>query len=190
MAKTKKNTSLYDYLHDTGVLESGDEELVKKVKAAYWRNYHKQYKREKRGKDREYSISLTKSERKHFESEATNHGKSVSMFLKDAAWAYIHNQYLNPDKADLMKALQILSRCYTDIERISHEGIEAREIRETLGAVAKIEEKLDALFSHPASLEKLIEHTMKEKPCYLNTLKNLIANYDNQVEGKKIEDGH
>ena len=149
MAKTKKQTSLYEYLNQTGVLETGDDELIGKVKAAYWRKYHKDYKQEKRKKDKEYSISLSKTERTYLEKEASKYSKSMSMFIKDSAWAYIHCEYLNPQKADILKIQQLLSRCYSNIERLSDSYADPIEIQKALDAVMKIEENINRLFERP-----------------------------------------
>jgi len=74
---SRRTNHLRQYLSDTGVLESEDEELIRAVKAAYWRNYHKQYKREKRSREQEYSIALDKGEKNVLEQEAGRHKESL-----------------------------------------------------------------------------------------------------------------
>jgi hypothetical protein len=187
---TKKHTNLYEYLHQTGVLESKDDELIKKVKAAYWRKYHRDYKQEKRKKDREYSIALNKEERAYFEKEAERHGKSVSMFLKDAAMAYIHCEFLNPDKSDVQKIQQLLSRCYSDIEPLGENQTCISRVQKTLEAIERTEEMIQHLFSKPPSLEDTLRQKLTDKPYYLETIKSIIESHDNQVQGETIKNGN
>jgi hypothetical protein len=179
MAKTKKHTSLYDYLHETGVLESGNEELIQKVKAAYWRNYQKQYKREKRSKGLECVVVLDEAERKLFERQVKLHKASISSLIKKSALAYIEKYYISPSEELFQSIKQKLSRIYTDIERLLETKIHNPEgLKQALQSIQRIEQNLDTITKYPPDLEEEIKRAIEENPTYQQTLLAILKHYD------------
>jgi hypothetical protein len=186
MAKSQKHSGLHKHLHDTGVLESGDSELIAKVRAAYWRRYHKEYKREKREKEKEYVVSLSGTEQKIMERQAAGHGQSLTAFIKGAAWAYVHQAYMQPDRAEMGHIGQVLSLCYSGIESLMDSGqYDPGELGKALLTITAIDEKLNAISSKPPNLEQAIRKALAEKPYYIITLKKLVEDYDHQEQGEE-----
>jgi hypothetical protein len=181
MSKTKKHTTLYDYLDQSGVMAWGTADDIERSKVEYWKRYRTDKKRQERKKRKEYAVALDKKEQAYIEREALLLGKSVSMFLKDAAFAYLGTFYLNPNKADLIKIEQILSRYYSELERIS-EFADIIEIQNGIDAIVRIEGKLEMLFSRPPSLDILVKRAVEENPYCIGSLKKIIQEYDNKVK--------
>jgi len=98
--QARRTKPLRQYLSDTGVLESEDEELIRAVKGAYWRNYHKQYKREKRSREQEYSIAWTKARRMSWSRRRKAQGKPypVHQIVRMGIRA---QSYLQPDRSEI-----------------------------------------------------------------------------------------
>jgi hypothetical protein len=171
MAKDKKQINLYEFLEQSGILETGDEALIKKARTAYWRDYHKNYKRERRASEKEFLVTLNHAEQALMTAEAGKHGQSVSHLLKEAAFAYMHKAYLPLPSNELVQIQLLLSSCYDCLER-NKDAIKAIE------AILNIEEMLRELAAKPLDLEDAIRAAIAEHPQYLNTLEKLIKEYD------------
>jgi hypothetical protein len=188
MAKTKKHTSLYDFLDQSGVLECNDESLIKKARAAYWRNYQKQYKREKRSSGMECAIVLDEEERNAFEKRASKHKTSVPSLIKKTALAYLEKYYIAPSEELLQSIEQRLSQIYTDIERLLETRIHNPEgLKQALQSIERIEQKLEDITKHPPNLEEEIKLAIDENPTFQQTLLTILKQYDHQIKSEKID---
>lgn len=169
-----KKTSIREYLHETGILESGDETLIRKVKQAYWKNYHKEYKREKRCKGMECVVVLDAAERAEFESEALKYQQTVGMLLKTLAQAYIRKRYISPDKRILQSIEQKLSAIYSEIEQMmERNNSDGQQTTMTLQKMLSYIESIECILREmelsPRSLEDEIKAALKHNPNYLTT---------------------
>ncbi|MBL7799820.1 MAG: hypothetical protein JNL95_03765 [Chitinophagales bacterium] len=185
---TKKSTTLYEYLHETGVLESGDENLISKVKAAYWRSYQKQYKREKRSRGMECVIVFDEDERKAFTKHAKKYKVSIPSLIKKSALAYIEKYYIYPSEHLLQSIEQKLSRIYSGIERLIETRIHNPEaLKESLQSIERIEQRLEDITKHPIDLETELKHAIEDNPNYQKTLQTILNHYDHQIKSEKID---
>lgn len=176
MAKTKKHTSLYNYLDQSGLLESNDDALIQRARVAYWKNYHKQYKREKRGKQNEHTLALTKKEEALIAREAAKHQKTISVFLKTAALAYTEKKYLLIPQEDLPKIQQQLSHIYVLLETFGNEKTDI--VDRAIESIERIESSLMQLVSNPPELGSVLRQTFEECPEYIIILKQILLEYD------------
>ena len=185
---TKKSTTLYEYLHETGVLESGDENLIAKVKAAYWRSYQKQYKREKRSRGMECVIVLDEDELKAFTKHASKHKTTIPSLIKKYALAYMEKYYISPSEQLLQSIEQKLSRIYNEIERLIETRIHNPEgLKQTLQSIERIEQTLEDITKQPIDLEKEVKQAIEDNPTYKQTLQTILNHYDHQIKSEKID---
>jgi len=176
MANTKRHTSIYSFLEQSGVLESNDPVLIKKARQAYWRSYHRDYKREQRDNLYEHTIALSKQENALIQREADRHNKTISLLIKETAFAYLGKHYLAIVSETLGMVEQQLSHIRTILENFG-------EKHEVMKAAVRALDSIDAKLiqnMHPASLEDELRKALNERPHYLFTLKKLIEEYDYQ----------
>jgi hypothetical protein len=175
MSKTKHTKGIHEFLEQSGVLESNDEEFIKKAREAYWRGYHREYKRIQRGKVREHRITLEKREEAFIEREADKYCTTISQFIKDAAFAYMHKSYLPISNENLVILEQQLSHVRTLLDGF---GNNSEAVKSALSLIERIELLISQNVTTPPLLDDLVRATLSEKPFYLKTLKTIIAEYD------------
>lgn len=121
MQHKKRKGTVWEYLEQTGVLASGSDADILKAKQEYRRKYFTEYKRKQRESKFEFTIVLSKSngEFDAISKAAKNHKQSVSSFLKQAAFAYLQNRFIVPDKYQLARMEQMLSSCLNQIKSVA-----------------------------------------------------------------------
>jgi hypothetical protein len=177
MATTKNKMNLYQYLDQSGILETNDDALIKKARAAYWKKYQREYKREKRGTEKEYTVRLSKSEESIIEREAAKTDKSITQFIKESSLAYVHKAYVVPKSDEQARIEQLLSHCYDRLNRLNGEH-EIAELGPAIKGILEMETMLREWITKPISLEDEIKDAIREKSHYVTTIKKLISEYD------------
>lgn len=149
----RKNTNLWAYLEEKGVLENGTDEQIKQAKREYKKIYMFNYKRRQRETNPEYIISFStqKGEHKKVAEASKEHKTSVTKFIKAATLAYLNKTYIVPDKEQVATLEQTLSHCRNEIQRISRNRIQP--VQEKIQAIEKriteMEESINQLLRHP-----------------------------------------
>lgn len=175
MSDTKRHKSIYAFLESSGVLESNDPELIKNARQAYWRTYHREYKKGKREKAREHTVTLEKREEQVLKEEAAKNEMTLSKFIKEMALAYVNKEYIRPPNEELSKIEVSLSHIRTLLEGY---GRDEKIATQAINAISAIERSLDQMISAPLSLESEVRRILSERPSYLSTMKQIISEYD------------
>lgn len=119
MKATKRNSPLWAYLNERGVLERGNEDEICKAKKEYRREYLKAYKKRRNKTTKEFSISCNPKETKAIVTGALEHALLPSTFIKKAVFAYLEKSYITPHIHMLHLLQQILLRSESLIRRIA-----------------------------------------------------------------------
>ena len=85
MKKTKKGSGLYNFLTASGVLSNGSIEEIEQQKRLYWKQYRKQWKKNKRQQNKTYMLLYSFKEARLLHSKAEAHSLSVPAFIKHAS---------------------------------------------------------------------------------------------------------
>lgn len=75
--RTPKSSPLYEYLQSTGVLESGDKELIAQAKKQYRKEYLTKHKASYRKTKKHISIILDEHETEILERESKRHNLTI-----------------------------------------------------------------------------------------------------------------
>jgi len=176
--------SLIEYLDQNGVLEHGDDLAIKAAKKAYRKSYQRAYKRHQRSQRKEYQIQLSKEENKRICEQAKKHQLSSSKFIKNAALAYLQNEYLVPDNERIAQLEYLLSVAYSSIRQVAEKSPQLSHDYEQLSkTIERLEREVTQALRHPPSLEMLIVKTVKNNPDFRKILAHILNSttpYDNQ----------
>lgn len=114
MNRRLKNTdSLYIYLEP--FLVAGDEQAIAEARKMYTREYKAKWRREKRKREKEITVSWKPDELQELRTEAKRHKTTVTAFIKLSTLAYINKRYLVPDHKLVLKIAQLLALNYNTI---------------------------------------------------------------------------
>lgn len=117
----KKQSNLYSFLEP--YLAQGSEEAIAKARKAYWKEYRAAWRKNKRKAEKVFAVSLTKSELHVINKAAHTHKRSRTRFIKEAAMAYINQQYLVPDIVAMNEIKELLAMAYTHLHKLSEERL-------------------------------------------------------------------
>lgn len=166
MKKRQNNkNSLYSFLDETGVLDSGNEKDISLARQEYWRKYKAEWRRRKRKEQKHFTVSLTDKEMRVLAPAAQKHHRSCTRFIKEAALAYCTKQFLSTDPEALNRIRELLALNYNSLQQLSEEIVfrenEAGRIMQT---IEKLERDVLNTLQHPQSLEQWITETVLNDP--------------------------
>ncbi|MDW3651017.1 MAG: hypothetical protein R8P61_28330 [Bacteroidia bacterium] len=154
----RRNTGMWEYLEQSGVLESGNEEAIEAVKKEYKRQYQRKYRKQKRKERPEVTITLAKPDWLKLTHAAQQHHYSLPSFIKHAALSYLNQTYLVPDREPVSRLEQRLRLCQTDIRMIARH-VHKRNLPELNQAYLDLAERINHMetiihdaFHHPPKL--------------------------------------
>jgi hypothetical protein len=88
MKRTPKNSKLFEYLLEKGLIGSTDSEAISKAKADYRKQYLLQAKRKQRQSKKSITIQFSTAEFETFESYAKQYGMKYPALIKQILKAY------------------------------------------------------------------------------------------------------
>jgi hypothetical protein len=161
--KVKSKSNIYAYLQSKGVLENGSHEEIQNARKKYWSEYKRNWRNEKRKKEKEFTISLNSDELKIFTKAAKGHEVSRTAFIKQAAFAYINTSFIIPDNIEIRKITQLLAMNYNSIqELIDEEKINTLAGKIVLEKMHELERDILPLLHNPQSLEDCIKNHIQK----------------------------
>lgn len=113
---------LYQYLEETGVLQSGNKATIEAATALYWRIYKREWRKAKRHAEKPFEILLTEKEEKIIQAAALKHGMSKTSYIKKAALTYSAQKYLVPNLEVLYEIKELLAINYDAILQLIQKG--------------------------------------------------------------------
>jgi uncharacterized protein (DUF1778 family) len=175
--KLKVSSGLYSYLHASGVLNTGNENAIALARKEYWRNYKKVWRKEKRKKEKEITISLNTEELKVITQSAKIHQRNVTAFIKESAFAYINKRYIVPSQETVHSIRQLLAMLYNQIEQLLDENKLQSELgNELKQKITELERFILPVLFNPKIVEKHIEELVRKEPIMKTKLLALLNN--------------
>ncbi|MGC4100873.1 hypothetical protein [Ferruginibacter sp.] len=142
--KRKSINLLYAFLEQKGVLHTEDSDLIQRAKDEYWKNYRREWRKNKRHQNKSYTILLNYDEAKQVINEAKKYHASPTQYIKGTALA--GKQIADP--VAIGKLRELLYAHYNSLQAY----IDKKILPESLGHkmmedVAEIEKKTFAILA-------------------------------------------
>lgn len=113
--KNKYRTGVYAFLAESGILHSGDEQIIAQAKRTYWLEYKKQWNKEKRAENKSISVFFTEKELQGVRQKAKEYNTNATAFIKRAALATVTKAAMNnPVVVGEIRQLFVLYTCDID----------------------------------------------------------------------------
>lgn len=160
MSKIRKNTGIWKYLEETGVLEHGTEAEIQAARKEYQKKYILQYKRKQRGEMKEYIVLLKKDEQTLFKEAAQKHKTTIVRFLKTAALAYLEKKYIVPDQVQVAHLEQTLIQILNEIQALAKRNkiLFTLNIQEIEKKINRMETVVNDILRSPETIEEYFKN--------------------------------
>lgn len=161
----KKKSSLYAYLDTCGVLENGKEEDIRSAKRQYYKEYKRLWRKEKRRKEQEFTMSFSKEELEQITEAARKNKMSRTKYIKRTTLWHMSQVYIVPDIVEVRRISQWLAMHYNLLEQM----IEDEKISSQLGnslkrKIEEIEHQVLIHLCNPGTLEDWISKEINKNP--------------------------
>ena len=148
----KNKSSLYKFLEP--FLETGSAEAIAEARKQYWREYKTKWRKDKRKKEKEFTISFTDKELKIINQHAGKHQRSCTKFIKESALAYCTKQFLFPDITALNNIRELLALNYNAIQQLYEDSsLPTLQTEDMMTKMAELEKEVLTLLQNPKVLE-------------------------------------
>jgi hypothetical protein len=158
--KQKKKPGLAEYLIEHA--PDGDAAAIEALKQRWKREYKAKWRKEKRMKDKEFTVSFSPVQLSTIQTAARCHHRSITAYIKDASLAYTKNEYLVIDEKGLNDIKELLTLTYTSLRDLSGGGTEDIHHNQLLKRLERLETAILTILENPTLLAELL----KETPSY------------------------
>ena len=174
--------SVWDYLERTGVLDHGTADDIEQAKRDYWALYRLEHKRASRKRRPEITVSFESlNDLAFFRDAAQEHGRTLSVFMRESARAYLDQSYLQPDPSLWQTMRAQLNSIAISLHNLS-EDVDSPTLlhrtHELSDKLISIELTLEEQLTRPERLEDAIRRTANEAPWRIQPLKKLLESSD------------
>jgi len=183
MRKIRRNTKLWLYLYQSGVLASNNETLIKQKVHEYWKLYDKERKKRKRAIKTEFTISFTKEEVKALKYVALNVGLTIPDYIKQLVYTNIKTHPFTPYAQTIKHIEQLLIHYKNKINDIAK-----KEVKNFLGmsknydlltaAITEIQTTIAQTLTQTPTLQETIKTALMNNPLFIQTLRQLMQSYN------------
>lgn len=116
--KQNRTSGVYQYLEQSGVLESGTAEEIAAVHKEYWRLYKRIWKRNKRYNEHEFKVYYTEDEYKAIVQAARLQRTSKTRYIKESSLSFANGNLSLPNHAQLALIIELLDLNYGLLEEL------------------------------------------------------------------------
>ncbi len=142
--KINKETGLYAFLDKQGVLESGNDELIRATKRRYWLGYKKKWNKEKLKKYKAYTIHYNPKELDFISKAAEKYNIKVTNFIKQSSLANKKN-VVDPIAVGEIRGLLALHFFF--LQSLSEEDkLSTEQANQMLNKITNLEKEVLAAF--------------------------------------------
>lgn len=152
----RRNNGLWEYLKQSGVLDTGDQAAIKSAKQKYWKQYRREYKRNRRIQFPEVTVSMDRKTYDYLQNVAKKHHKTLSAFLRETTLHYLNQTFLIPNPGLVAQFAQRLRICASDINVIAKHMKKLKQY-ELYQAYHSLSERIQ-------HLEEYISDTLRNPP--------------------------
>jgi uncharacterized protein (DUF1778 family) len=87
----KRNSGMYSFLENSGLLENGTGEAIEQARKQYWRDFRREYKKARRHEYKSFEIPFSLKEREVIKMGAKRNHTSPTNYIKQSALANQHS---------------------------------------------------------------------------------------------------
>jgi hypothetical protein len=165
----ENHQSLYVFLEP--YLENGTAAEIAAARKSFWKEYRKNWNRQKRSEQKEIAVFYSKKEFRIIESAAQAHKLSCSKFVKESSLAYCSKEFIVHNQETVQDITLALARTYNLIQTLTDEQcIEEQTGERVMAKIESLETVVLGKLHNPVPLEDLIAGVVKEKPESKQTL--------------------
>ena len=181
--------SLKEFLFKHKVTEGSEEEL-KYAKAAYRKQYQKNYQDRYAHEKKRLKITLSSHEYDRLKEQAEAHGQKFAAFAREAMLAYLDQRFLVPDAQKVSDLEVALRKIGNNINQIAHHT--NRIERLTYGNATQLRQNLEELedtisqsMRQPPNILEAVAQAIQEKRSLVPQLEALLASTHSTSESKE-----
>lgn len=184
MRKPRRNTKLWLYLYQSGVLNSNDETLIKQKAKEYWKDYDRNRKKRKRASKREYTITFKQEEIKALKFTAHTVGMSIPEYIRQLTRTNILSVPFVAHAQTIKHIEQILIHCKNKINDIAKKETTKNWLGknnnyDTLTTtIEQIQTTITDAFKQTPTLQEVIRTTISNNPMFIQTIQQIIQSYN------------
>lgn len=177
-----KKSPLYEYLKSTGVLETGDKDMIAEAKKQYRKQYLKNHKQHYRKSKKHIAVILEDHEQKVLEEQAKNHGLSLPQYIKQSALHYQAGLFLVPHTQVCLEIKEMVYGIYREIQEI-----QKKEKTKWFGTINNydflkekvllLESQTQQIFHKPISIIEKIHQEIQNNPQFKITLQEILKTH-------------
>lgn len=146
-------------------LETGHANVIEEAKKHWRRTYKATWRKEKRMKEKEVTLSWTKEEFKTLKEEARRHKKSVTRFIKLSAVAYMNQRYITLQEEQVTRIMQLLALTYNEITELKEPELVTTEMEKKLAfGLFQLEKDVRETLFSPKTVEQIITESIVKEP--------------------------
>lgn len=178
-----KKSPLYEFLKSTGVLETGDKDIIAEAKKQYRKQYLKNHKQQYRKSKKHIAVILEDHEQKVLESQAKIHGLSLPQYIKQSALHYQAGLFLVPHAQVYLEIKELVYRVYREIQEV-----QKKEKTKWFGSVNNydllkekvllLESESKQIFHKPISIIEKIHQEIQKNPQFKISLQEILNKHD------------
>lgn len=158
-------------------LETGHASVIEEAKKHWRRVYKAAWRKEKRKKEKEVTLSWTREEFKTLKEEAKRHKKSVTRFIKLLAVAYMNQRYITLHEEQVTRIMQLLALTYNEITELKEAELVTADIEKKLAfGLFQLEKDIRETLFSPKTIEQIIKEGIAKEPAIKQRISALIEN--------------
>lgn len=184
MRKSKRHSSIWEYLNGLGILENGTEEEIQKARKKYWSEYARQrMQRTRSAQKRQFSMSYPLDEIAHVRATAKAKGfKTIQKYIRACTQADMLNIAVIPHADSVAAILQTLRLCYSKLDAIKQKeskGLFAfnATFENVEATLQQVEQQIIRQLKEHRSLEQIIRANIEINPNTIELLTSILEDY-------------
>lgn len=171
----RKTSGIWKFLHDSGVLDTGDDVLIKAKKAEYYRLYKKNWQISHRSKTTSVQYSLNAMQLRLVKTKYKAGQQPLSVFMRDAALAYCQTKFCYPTDSEVATIQEYLALLYDRVTALIENGIINRgDCDKFLIDFERIEQRYLQSLLHPSSLLNAVVIELQTNLSFKKSLEQLL----------------
>lgn len=162
-----KQSKLYDFLDEQGVLDTGTPADIERERRNYWRQYKSNWRRQKRAESKSITISLTHQEYTIIARSAKKQKMSVTKFVHTASLVFGQQQTMPIDEQTMGYIREALLLNYNRMSDLADDNqLSAITEQQLVQKLADIERVVVEKIKNPKLLEDAICEAIQFDPEY------------------------
>lgn len=138
------------------------------------RKYNREYKRLRRKERPEITVSVSPQEYMLLKHNAKKHRRSVPMFTRESALAYLNHTFIVPNDEQVSRIERYLLQMKIKLEELNEANL-VPNILSLISSLQTLETNIHKALTQPYTLHEYIKHLIQEMPERKDQLLSLLA---------------